>query len=302
MAAWMARLTLVFVALVTLQGSTKASITMSYLGHAYYDPPGAAPKRAAFGGDDVIVSLYNDKATLKTRAVLSEGGAFAWSANAAANGLASAPPGLTNSSGTQADIVTFCIQLNQNLASTTYTLTPLELAPIPNLSSISGGGLDADGSMKTDTVQVIEWLWTEHIVDALSSADGAAAFQLAIWKLEYDGRNTGTINWSTTAPKTPTTPANHIVASGPSNIIDLATLWIHQASAHDPIVGTPNYAELGLVHLAALTSENQQDQLTPYIDGVNPFITVPVPEPVSLIVWSFLGLAGVAFGRRRKLG
>jgi hypothetical protein len=263
-------------------------------------------------GSGVTVGLYaNTGQGIDIGNPLVTGGAFTWTGNLSGTGLASAPLGVTNAltGGIAVNLVTFCLQLNQAVTSPDdFTITNLTNAPIPVKKGLYGGGLDPSPAppvgtnMSDDTAQLLEWLWTDHIVEAFSSADLAAAFQLAVWKLEYDGRNTGVVDWST----------GHIRASGTSGILATAAGWINSVSTlhafdsalnavlatNDTALINAAYTQAGLVHLAALTSQSGQDQITPYDTGTSPFVSVP--EPGSMAVWGLLAFAGIAFSRRGK--
>jgi hypothetical protein len=132
-----------------------------------------------------------------------------------------------------------------------------------------------------------------------------AAFQLAIWKLEYDaGTNAGsagltnadafaTAGSAISANTSTTWTTGNLRATGDANIIGLATYMLNHLAAVDATNEDSS--------LWALVSPAGQDQLfgnevpTPNVNSN------PVPEPASMVTWLLLGsVAGFAGMRRRR--
>jgi hypothetical protein len=172
----------------------------------------------------------------------------------------------TPPAGIPVDFTTFCIELTQDITwgqQYTYTLTPLANAPTPG-SSQTGG---ANG-MGTGKATAISQLWAAFYPTIGTNGNLAAAFQLDVWEIEYNG-----------VPTNPTTSnyfaGGNFQASGNDAVITQANTWLNYLAAN------PNLPQAeGLV---ALTSSGAQDQLTQL---------VPVPSSATLAGIGFLLLLG----------
>jgi hypothetical protein len=109
----------------------------------------------------------------------------------------------------------------------------------------------------------------------------AGAFQLAIWKLEYDHASTQYTD-TTGTPGSVDFSNGFLQVSNPNNsMATTAAKWINALSSFQ---GTP-------ANLMALTSPSQQDQLVE-VESINPH-NGPVPEPASSIIWVMAGCLAV---------
>ena len=107
----------------------------------------------------------------------------------------------------------------------------------------------------------------------------AAAFQLAIWKIESDWGDNYALDFSSN----PTNgPLNNFQASGNSAATDQAVTWLTDLENH-------TYDRAGLV---ALTNDRYQDQVA----------AVPVPPSILLAGSGILCLFGCGWVRRRERG
>lgn len=82
------------------------------------------------------------------------------------------------------DFVAFCIEINQPARMTrtySYTVEELEDAPVPGVGAGNGLGMGAAKALE------IQKLWAKYYDQAILSANNAAAFQIAIWEIIYDG-------------------------------------------------------------------------------------------------------------------
>jgi hypothetical protein len=240
---------------------------------------------------------------------VSQGGSFEWKV----------VPDFTSSGYHQADFVnplpitstnqflTFCIEINQNISfnnnpAYTYTLASLASAPIgtseqpvkaPN-GNPSGPGMGAVAA------NLIAELWANHFEEVfgnspLQGTDSsnlnilAGAFQLAIWKLEYDHKSSQyTDNYG--SPGSVDFSKGFLRVSDTNNLIaTTAAGWINDLANFK---GTA-------ANLVAITSLTQQDQLVELKSTV-PFGSPSVPEPASGLIWVVIAcLVGIATLTRR---
>ena len=151
------------------------------------------------------------------------------------------------------------------------------LVPLANAPERNGLNAASVTPMGAVAAGLISELWTHAFTNSMTPTENSA-FQLAIWKLEYDQ---GSTDWTTGYLRT-----DAITAAGA--VVTLATQWIND-------VNNNVYAPTDLV---ALTDWDKQDFVG---QGVAYEST---PEPASLIVWSVLSasVAGMALIRRRRGG
>lgn len=177
-----------------------------------------------------------------------------------------------NNPGIPNHFSTFCIELTQNVyfgGTYTYNLTALELAPTPG--SPQTGQPDGMGTLKANAIRT---LWGSAYSSNMSQID-AAAFQLAVWRLEYDWDGKKTINQM----KDFTT--GNFLANG-ANADGSAAVTAAQLLVTHVLDGTFTTMETNLV---ALTSDQFQDQIT------------VTPEPASVTL-GLVGGVGLILGRR----
>ncbi len=175
---------------------------------------------------------------------------------------------------------TFCIELTQDISPGrvfTYQLTSLADAPSPGTAPAQANPPQA--GMGTIKAGAIEELWGQDHASIGTNSIQGAAFQLAIWKIEYD--------WGTTAFDS--FNAGNFQATGNSTAITQAKSWLDSLK-DNPSAATP-------ANLTALTDPFIQDQVMEIPGGANPHLAVPVPPSL------FLALSGVftllAFARRQ---
>lgn len=239
----------------------------------------------AQSADNPLVKLYDANNHLVTQAYVSQAGAFNWSIPGGGTVPFTANPTDTD------DFISFCIELTQDISfGHTYKVDAIDLsaAPIPGSGPLGSG-------MGSPAAALIEELWASQFNGIFTSTNpnaSAAAFQLAIWKLEYDGGTT--YNFS----------QGSLQASGSisSQVMSLATSML---SSIDP---TGNGTKANLL---ALTGHEYYDSYgklvkTPFQDQVVALPPSPppgnvVPEPSSLMLCAIggLGMAAARRGRRR---
>lgn len=191
-----------------------------------------------------------------------------------------------NNTGIPNNFSTFCIELTQNISigsTYTYTLATLESAPTPG--SPQTGQPNGMGSFKANAIRK---LWAGAYSSNMSQVD-AAAFQLAVWRLEYDLDSTKTISQMTSF-----TSGNFRVLG--NNSAGNSAVAAAQSLITKVMDGTFTNMEMDLV---ALTNENYQDQIT--VSSGPTF--QEVPEPASLGLWLVSGvlLAGRCLRRKKVM-
>jgi hypothetical protein len=215
-------------------------------------------------------------------------GAISWTQNNPVNSVIGSP------------FYTFCIEINQDVyigsSNNVYSLTNLAAAPIPgpvpNNSSGSSTGMGAGPA------DAITRLWHGFYGNSPTAMNGtsatdlvnAAAFQLALWRLEYDWNSYASGGYALTDFS-----HGNFRATNPSAVISLA-----QTLLSDVLSDTGNYGSSGGLQLVALTSPTLQDQVT--IENSVGRVPPDAPEPSSLLL-AFIGGATVLLCgyRRRKV-
>jgi hypothetical protein len=160
----------------------------------------------------------------------------------------------TNAPALRGAFTTFCLELTQDIspgATYVYNLVAMDNAPKPG-SAATGG----PGGMGATKASEIRQLWTGFHSSIGSDGTKAAAFQLAIWKIECD--------WGTGPAATDLTTGN-FRASGNNSATSQASTWLTNLTqnqyAPDP-------------SLMAMSSPSYQDQL----------VAVPMPAPPGIVL------------------
>jgi hypothetical protein len=250
---------------------------------------------AAYGP---TVSLHNSGNTQTWNDPLTYGGSFLWkglsTSGSAPNLIDFVDPIAGNTNG-QPDFLTFCLELNENIGwGGVYNATVIPLADAPSSGAPPGSN---PSGMGADSAKWIEQLWAEYypiigsqLPNGSAGSIEGGAFQLAIWKLEYDPEmmTGGSFSSSGFNSGSLTAIADD---SNAAQIIQNASDWI------DFILKNPN---LPRAQLVALTG-NFQDQVVQL--NLPNIQSIPAPEPASLAIWLVVG-AAVAFPglRRRRSG
>jgi hypothetical protein len=200
-------------------------------------------------------------------------GAFNWSVQS--------DTGATFSPGQS--IYTYCIEQSQDFnIFNSYTFTTNDNLSGNPLNGPDQGAISALGALQ------LQSLVTDHWSQALSSNTSAAAFQLAVWEIEYDaGGHTGT--GTDTLDKTAHTSDYYfgngrIQAAATGNTtgadaITLATAWLNELSP-----------ATSLSSALALNNPDYQDHLT------------AVPLPAALPVGAAMLVSLLAARKLRRRG
>jgi hypothetical protein len=203
------------------------------------------------------LALYDSANHLQDTWNSSQGGLLGWT-NVTVNGHA-AP-----------NFSTSCIEVLQNVSwgsPAQWTIVDLATAPKPNALN----GLTTLSGMGTAVASLIDTLYKTHYADAETSHTDAGAYQIAIWKLVYDGA--GIVS-------APDFTTGRLHANDTAEV-ELAELWLKG------LTGTSYPDVIGL------SSDSFQDQ----VYGGN-----ATPEPASLAVWSIVALSAagmILVGRRQ---
>jgi hypothetical protein len=199
----------------------------------------------------------------------------------------------TNGLGSQ--FTAFCIDLGQNLsASDTYILDNLALAPTPPSGS---SPLAPMGALAAARLGV---LWYQHVngasTNGMTTADGRAAMQLAIWEIVYDSQLlAGQAGVAYNGQLSLATGNLRSVAGdgGSAAVRATAQTWLNAIDAIDfntyagPIANVWAMSDTG--------TPNAQDQLVELGPGFQ-----IVPEPATVLIWGLGGAIGLLVARRRK--
>jgi len=151
------------------------------------------------------------------------------------------------------------------------------------------------------TSQELAYLFNTNGVAAATSNVGAAALQIALWAVEYDGPNVATSNGPGTYSIGGPSDVFQIAGNGSdgNSAITAAIGFIndlHTALATNPSLVALQTATFFVVDDHASTGTAYQDLIT----GSGPaFAPFAVPEPSSLVLMAIGGLGAVAFRIRK---
>lgn len=143
------------------------------------------------------------------------------------------------------------------------------------------GTNDYKAQNTTTVLNKLTSLYAHAYADSLTNATKSAAFQYAIWEIEGDA------SYSSTAGGLKTATAGSFQT---------------QVDAYLSALTTNNWASVDGMNLSAVTNYTYTTYVANTLGGSQTFLSVvpsAVPEPSSIALLS-LGLAGVAFTRRRK--
>lgn len=285
-------------ALVALQATSDAAIVPGTYGYASMKLPSSG-YHGPSGNSAVTVNLTVNSVNYGNHNV-SSGGSFNWqNFNYVPDNVSTETDeygALTfvgqNVSGYGYRILTFCLELTENISpgvtygnlSNTSVTDDLKVQSL-QLAPDSTGGLPV-GDLGDVSAHLIEELWKSHFLEVMTETDAATqkvlagAFQLAIWKIEYDGGAVGNRNLSSGNLK--------VVSGATSSTATTAQAWLNALTP----TGTGLRAKL-----VGLSKTGFQDQVAEVLAVTNEVVIVP--EPASLATWGVLGLLGLAYRRRR---
>jgi hypothetical protein len=248
-------------------------------------------------------SFYNTANPAGNWASTSEGGGFLWQGTVTDATTVPLTPGPVIS-----NLVTFCLEINEQVHGNHVINGPFTVS-----SSIDVAPKGEGMSMGVTAANYIRELWYRDSGYALSTsattsinstvytaAQVNAAFQLAIWKLEYDANSGAHAHGLTYAAGLGSAitgvdwndKTGNMYVSGGYNttITGLATYMLTQLT-------TPNATNTATLY--ALLSDTYQDQLFgPKVPTPN--VGIPVPEPASLVTWLLLGFVATSANLRRR--
>lgn len=250
------------------------------------------------GSGSPQVTLYNTDGSVATQAYVSQGGAVDWSNLTYLSGDHYTFAGDPLNPASNSTFISFCIELTQDISlNSTYTVDVVSLASAPKPAS----GPLATGMGSTPAMLIAE-LWAAHFHDIFytgsqqnplepTQEESAAAFQLAVWKLEYDSNNLS--NYSGNAL------FQHGFLQVTQNIgnasVGLAANWIA-----DVVKMNGKGPQANLLAISGHPTGLDANGNPIYPDFQDQVVEV-LPEPSSMVLWAMgaLGMAAIRRGRRR---
>lgn len=208
---------------------------------------------------------------------LNEGGAFDFKVNNPSSTEFLGSGGVASSTG----ILSFCIEMTEYIQYGPTNMTMIPLADGP--AQVSGPNVNGMGAT---SAMLIEELWGKYINTVLdppaglTTSQAAGAFQLAVWKLEYDGHDPYATPGSVNFGKGYVEATAHNASD--AKILNTASNWINSLSL--------NPASGDLANLVAISGPNFQDQVCQIV----------TPEPSSNLIWLVVAAIGVYPIMRRR--
>ncbi len=266
------------VALVS--SSFAASVTLDYVGHT--PALSSSSLRVDFTGN---TPTSGDATTV---------GAFKWTVNSQS--------GTTYTIGQT--LYTFCIQASQSIQSgSTYTLGSLNGAPAGGSDE---GAIDALAAAQIQGLVSKYWtaldfnnsVATNYAFNSVSYTDAevAAAMQLAIWEIEYDGGSGGESYGSATNYFTAGTVRATATDSNGTDAITLAKGWLNS------FVNDSNLTSIALLSDDTQYHYGKQDQLIGVPNpptGTPPVVPLPAALPMGVSTLAGIGLVRKLRNRSR---
>lgn len=223
------------------------------------------------------VNLYNSAGmVVASNEGVTYGGSFLWSGAT----YTPAPVPLNFSPLDAPNLLTYCLEINQNIwfgGTFNYDVVSLKDAPTTGAPPAVSG--QTPTSMGEDSAKWIEQLWTREFGNIANDSVKAGAFQLAIWKLEYDHKQIASLG--SFGLSSFNDGFLQVSNAGNGDVFTLASQWIND------VIQNPNTERTGLV---ALTSAYYQDQVTAIVPPPGPQIQPQAaPEPASVLIWFVAG-------------
>ncbi len=251
------------------------------------------------------VTLRNFSGAPIATDALTYGGAFLWNVLPGSS-LTPAPtiddfvdptPGNTVAANAT-DLLTFCLELNRNIGwGGQYRAEILPLADLPSSGAPPGSSPLGMGPVSAELIAKLWYKYYSNAVAGLSPqgatiSPAAGAFQLAIWKLEYDPELMTGTSFAASGFGSGFLTVDDLSHS----IVSLAASWI------DDILKNRNVYEMANLRGLRLTDRNgngdYQDQVAQLTGGnIQSF---PAPEPASLAIWLVVGAAFAVPKLRRR--